>query len=291
MNPLVVFLAREFSIYKLNIKKLENFFYFQLSNSGHLENGKLLIANNENNLKKIIFKKVERGNEEKKKLITDQVLNKILSKFKNIETFKNEINSIIEYENFYKINNSQDLEKLKINTLKIFELFSQFNVKGFKLASNANLIKDTNLFGNWTIKPDMHIISTVPLLKYDNKSLVNINRGKEKPKDFQDTVLKAIKDKNEDKFNSNQLSKKENLKMKVIFHAYDYCYDYNIKNDQKISPKDLDRFIFLFSTNNVIQKYLNNESDFFNEFRKKSKNFFKIKSYDRQKKIIKHLSF
>ena len=60
MNILIDFLVSEFSKYKLSKDELKDYFNYQLENSGHVENFKLLKADNEKSLKKTRKKNAEK---------------------------------------------------------------------------------------------------------------------------------------------------------------------------------------------------------------------------------------
>ena len=72
-------------------------------------------------------------------------------------------------------------------------------------------------------------------------------------------------------------------------------YYYNKKNTDKISPKHLERMIFLMSTKYEKDidkfKYTNIGSNFHKKFFENTKPFFSKKNYSRQKQIIENLSF
>ena len=68
MNILIDFLVSEFSKYKLSKDELKDYFSYQLENSGHVENSKLLKADNEKSFRKIIYNTPEiQGKDEYKK--------------------------------------------------------------------------------------------------------------------------------------------------------------------------------------------------------------------------------
>ena len=67
MNILIDFLVSEFSQYELSKNELKDYFSYQFENSGHIENFKLLKADNEKSLKKIILKTLEMKTKDEKK--------------------------------------------------------------------------------------------------------------------------------------------------------------------------------------------------------------------------------
>ena len=307
MNILIDFLVSEFSQYELKKDELKNYFTYQLENSGYVdEDFNLLKADNEKSFRKIIYNTPEiQGKDEYKKKIKSSVeenfFNKIIQSFNSIDQFEKKIKDTIKFDDFFQVRDSQDLTDLKRNTFKVFKLLLDLKVKHLSLATYANFLKDSNLFGNWTIKPDMHIISTIPLLKYNGISLSSLSRDKEiAAGDFDDEVIKDLKSKNIDlKYKNMQLDKKENtIKLNIIFHCYDYCFHYNKKNTDKISPKHLERMIFLMSTKYEKDidkfKYTNIGSNFHKKFFENTKPFFLKnlkKNYLRHKEIIDKLSF
>ena len=303
MNILIDFLVSEFSKYKLSKDELKDYFSYQLENSGHIENFKLLKADNEKSLKKIILKTLEiKTKDEKKKFtVVENFFNKLIHSFNSIDQFEKKIKDTIKFDDFFQVKDSQDLADLKKNTFEVFKLLLDFKVKHLSLATYANFLKDSNLFGNWTIKPDMHIISTIPLLKYNGISLSSLSRdGEISAGEFQKEVIKELRSKNVFlKYNDMQLDKTENtIKLNIIFHSYDYCFHYNKKNTDKISPKHLERMIFLMSTKYEKDidkfKYTNIGSNFHKKFFENTKPFFLKnlkKNYLRHKEIIDRLSF
>ena len=90
-------------------------------------------------------------------------------------------------------------------------------------------------------------------------------------------------------------NKKNTLKLNIIFHSYDYCFYYNKKSANKISPKHLERMIFLMSTKSERDinkfKYTNIGSNFHKKFFENTKSFFLKKNYSRHKRIIDSFSF
>ncbi len=307
MNILIDFLVSEFSQYELNKDELKNYFTYQLENSGYVdEDFNLLKADNEKSFRKIIYNTPEiQGKDEYKKKIKSSVeenfFNKIIHSFNSIDQFEKKIKDTIKFDDFFLVRDSQDLTDLKRNTFEVFKLLLDLKVKHLSLATYANFLKDSNLFGNWTIKPDMHIISTIPLLKYNGISLSSLSRdGEISAGKFQQEVIKELRSKNVFlKYNDMQLDKTENtIKLNIIFHSYDYCFHYNKKNTDKISPKHLERMIFLMSTKYEKDidkfKYTNIGSNFHKKFFENTKPFFLKnlkKNYLRHKEIIKNLSF
>jgi len=307
MNILIDFLVSEFSQYELKKDELKNYFTYQLENSGYVdEDFNLLKADNEKSFRKIIYNTPEiQGKDEYKKRIKSSVeenfFNKIIHSFNSIDQFEKKIKDTIKFDDFFQVKDSQDLTDLKRNTFEVFKLLLDLKVKHLSLATYANFLKDSNLFGNWTIKPDMHIISTIPLLKYNGISLSSLSRdGKISAGEFQKEVIKELRSKNVFlKYNDMQLDKTENtIKLNIIFHSYDYCFHYNKKNTDKISPKHLERMIFLMSTKYEKDidkfKYTNIGSNFHKKFFENTKPFFLKnlkKNYLRHKEIIDRLSF
>ena len=246
MNILIDFLVSEFSQYELKKDELKDYFTYQLENSGYVdEDFNLLKADDEKSFRKIIYNTPEiQGKDEYKKKIKSSVeenfFNKIIHSFNSIDQFEKKIKDTINFYDFFQVKDSQDLTDLKRNTFEVFKLLLDFKIKHLSLATYANFLKDSNLFGNWTIKPDMHIISTIPLLKYNGISLSSLSRdGKISAGKFQQEVIKELRSKNVFlKYNDMQLDKTENtIKLNIIFHSYDYCFHYNKKNTDKISPK------------------------------------------------------
>jgi hypothetical protein len=304
VNVLIDFLVSEFSKYELNKDELKDYFTYQLENSGYVdENFNLLKADNEKSFRKIIFNTPEVTGKDayKNKIksnVEEQFYNKIIHSFTSIENFEKKIKEIIKFDDFFQVKNDQNLIDLKKNTFEVFKLLLNLKIKYLSLATYANFLKDSNLFGNWTIKPDMHIISTIPLLKYNGYSLSALTRDKEiTAGKFQYDVLKDLKFKNVFlKYNNMQLDNKPNtLKLNIIFHSYDYCFNYNKINSNKISPKHLERMIFLMSTKSEKDinkfKYTNIGSKFHKKFFENTKPFFLKKNYLRHKKIIDRFSF
>jgi hypothetical protein len=123
----------------------------------------------------------------------------------------------------------------------------------------------------------MHIISVIPLLKINNLSLINLLRGTLNAGKFQKHVLKKINILNDDFNFSECWIKDDKKKVMVIFHALDFCFNYNQNHKHKICPKDLDRTIFLYSTNNV-KKFTRdfNKLSFQKEFEDKTKEHFNL---------------
>ena len=123
----------------------------------------------------------------------------------------------------------------------------------------------------------MHIISVIPLLKINNLSLINLLRGTLNAGKFQKHVLKKINILNHDFNFSECWIKDDKKKVMVIFHALDFCFNYNQNHKYKICPKDLDRTIFLYSTNNV-KKFTRdfNKISFQKEFEDKTKEHFNL---------------
>lgn len=304
MNILIDFLVSEFSQYELKKDELKDYFTYQLENSGYVdENFNLLKADNEKSFRKIIYNtpEIQGKNEYKKKIkssVEENFLNKIIHSFNSIDQFEKKIKDTIKFDDFFQVKSDQDLTDLKRNTFEVFNLLLNLKVKHLSLATYANFLKDSNLFGNWTIKPDMHIISTIPLLKYNGISLSSLSRDEKiSAGKFQDEVLKDLKSKNIDlKHKNMQLDNKKNtLKLNIIFHSYDYCFHYNKKSTNKISPKHLERMIFLMSTKSEKDinkfKYTNIGSNFHKKFFENTKSFFLKKNYLRHKEIIDRLSF
>lgn len=304
MNILIDFLVSEFSQYELKKDELKDYFTYQLENSGYVdEDFNLLKADNEKSFRKIIYNtpEIQGKNEYKKKIkssVEENFFNKIIHSFNSIDQFEKKIKDTIKFDDFFQVKSDQDLTDLKRNTFEVFNLLLNLKVKHLSLATYANFLKDSNLFGNWTIKPDMHIISTIPLLKYNGISLSSLSRdGKISAGKFQQEVIKELRSKNVFlKYNDMQLDKTENtIKLNIIFHSYDYCFHYNKKNTDKISPKHLERMIFLMSTKYEKDidkfKYTNIGSNFHKKFFENTKPFFSKKNYSRQKQIIENLSF
>ena len=304
MNILIDFLVSEFSQYELKKDELKDYFTYQLENSGYVdEDFNLLKADDEKSFRKIIYNTPEiQGKDEYKKKIKSSVeenfFNKIIHSFNSIDQFEKKIKDTIKFDDFFQVKDSQDLADLKKNTFEVFKLLLDFKVKHLSLATYANFLKDSNLFGNWTIKPDMHIISTIPLLKCNGTPLSSLSRdGKISAGEFQKEVIKELRSKNVFlKYNDMQLDKTENtIKLNIIFHSYDYCFHYNKKNTDKISPKHLERMIFLMSTKYEKDidkfKYTNIGSNFHKKFFENTKPYFSKKNYLRQREIIDKLSF
>ena len=302
MNILIDFLITNFNKkFGLSKNELEDYMLFQTNNSGVIYNGELLKADNENKFKILIQKAIlnNKGTEEN----LENLVNKIKDKYGSVLGLFNYVNKKINLVFFEDLKNIEELENFKLNFLKLmdellFLLNSKPKVKGIQLAYLTNILKDSNLLGNWTIKPDRHIDSVVPLLSINNKKMIDLSRDETKAQPFElEKVLPEIskvysKRINQQKKIYKNLRRKDELeKINIILYAYDYCFQYNLNNEKKINPKLLDRTIFLYSSGRQ-NGYLKSHK-FHEEFCKKTKGHFfkKTKDFKKHIELINSLGF
>jgi len=301
MNILIDFLVTNFSKkFGLSKDHLKNYMLYQTNNSGVIYNGELLKADNE---EKLIYLTKELARHYKQQKNIDNFINKVNERYESPSKFFNYINNKINLTFFEDLKNIEQLENFKLNFLELideilFLLNTDPKVRGIQLSNLTNILKDSNLLGNWTIKPDRHIDCVIPLLSINNKKMINISRDNTKPYIFEHKkvfpeILKVYKNKiTEQKKNlKNSWKKNELEKINIIFHSYDYCFQYNLINEKKINPKLLDRTIFLYSSFDY-KGYLESHK-FHIEFKEKTKNnFFKnTKEYEKHNELINSLSF
>lgn len=301
MNILIDFLVTNFSKkFGLSKDHLKNYTLYQTNNSGVIYNGELLKADNE---EKLIYLTKELARHYKQQKNIDIFINKVNERYESPSKFFNYINNKINLTFFEDLKNIEQLENFKLNFLELideilFLLNTDPKVRGIQLSNLTNILKDSNLLGNWTIKPDRHIDCVIPLLSINNKKMINISRDNTKPYIFEHKkvfpeILKVYKNKiTEQKKNlKNSWKKNELEKINIIFHSYDYCFQYNLINEKKINPKLLDRTIFLYSSFDY-KGYLESHK-FHIEFKEKTKNnFFKnTKEYEKHNELINSLSF
>ena len=301
MNILTDFLVSNFNKkFGLPKEDLEQYFDYQTNNSGVVHDAKLLKADNEEKLI-ILIKKITNNKVDQKYI--DILINKTQEKYGSVAKFFDYINNKINLRFFEDLKNIEQLENFKLNFLELIDeilylLNSEPKVKGIQLSNLINILKDSNLLGNWTIKPDRHIDCVVPLLSINNKRMINISRDDTKPDIFEHTkvfpeISKVYKKKiTEQKKNlKNSWKKNELEKIIIIFHSYDYCFQHNLNNEKKINPKLLDRAIFLYSSFDY-KGYLQSHK-FHEEFEEKTKNnFFRnTKEYKKHIELINSLSF
>ena len=301
MNILINFLVTNFSKkFGLSKDDLKNYMLYQTNNSGVIYNGELLKADNE---EKLIYLTKELVRHYKQQENMDIFINKVNERYKSPSKFFNYINNKINLTSFEDLKNIEQLENFKLNFLELIDeilylLNAKLKVKGIQLSNLTNILKDSNLLGNWTIKPDRHIDCVVPLLSINNQKMINISRDETKPDIFEHKkvfpeISKVYSKKIiEQKKNLKNLWKKNELeKINIIFHSYDYCFQHNLNNEKKINPKLLDRTIFLYSSYDY-KGYLQSHK-FHKEFEEKTKNnFFKnTKEYEKHNELINSLSF
>ncbi len=301
MNICIDFLVTNFNKkFGLSKDDLKDFMLYQTNNSGVIYEGELLKADNE---EKLIFliKKLARYNSQPENI--GKFISKINEKYGSIPKLFNYINSKINLTFFEDLKNIEDLENFKLNFLELidellFLLNTDPKVKGIQLANLINILKDSNLLGNWTIKPDIHVDSVVPLLSIHKKKMINLSRDETKPGDFEKyKVLPEIstvcsKKITEQKTNfKNSWTKDELKRVNIVLYAYDYCFQHNLNNEKKISPKTLDRTIFLYSSYKQTG-YLNTHR-FHEEFCEKTKKhyFQNTLEYTKHIELINSLSF
>jgi|ETNmetMinimDraft_32_1059908.scaffolds.fasta_scaffold01953_13 hypothetical protein len=301
MNILINFLVTNFSKkFGLSKDDLKNYMLYQTNNSGVIYNGELLKADNE---EKLIYLTKELVRHYKQQENMDIFINKVNERYKSPSKFFNYINNKINLTSFEDLKNIEQLENFKLNFLELIDeilylLNAKLKVKGIQLSNLTNILKDSNLLGNWTIKPDRHIDCVVPLLSINNQKMINISRDETKPDIFEHKKVfpeiskvyskKIIEQKKNLK---NSWKKNELEKINIIFHSYDYCFQHNLNNEKKINPKLLDRTIFLYSSYDY-KGYLQSHK-FHKEFEEKTKNnFFKnTKEYEKHNELINSLSF
>ena len=258
MNILINFLVTNFSKkFGLSKDDLKNYMLYQTNNSGVIYNGELLKADNE---EKLIYLTKELVRHYKQQENMDIFINKVNERYKSPSKFFNYINNKINLTSFEDLKNIEQLENFKLNFLELIDeilylLNAKLKVKGIQLSNLTNILKDSNLLGNWTIKPDRHIDCVVPLLSINNQKMINISRDETKPDIFEHKKVfpeiskvyskKIIEQKKNLK---NSWKKNELEKINIIFHSYDYCFQHNLNNEKKINPKLLDRTIFLYSS-------------------------------------------
>ena len=301
MNICIDFLVRNFNKkFGLSKDDLEDFMLYQTNNSGVIYKGELLKADNE---EKLIYLTKELVRHYKQRENMDIFINKVNEKYKSPSKFFNYINDKINLTSFEDLKNIEQLENFKSNFLELIDeilylLNLEPKVRGIQLSYLTNILKDSNLLGNWTIKPDRHIDCVIPLLSINNKRMINISRDNTKPYIFEHKkvfpeISKVYKKKiTEQKKNlKNSWKKNELEKINIIFHSYDNCFQHNLNNEKKINPKLLDRTIFLYSSFNY-KGYLK-QHKFQEEFEKKTKNnFFKnTKEYEKHNELVSSLSF
>ena len=301
MNILINFLVTNFSKkFGLSKDDLKNYMLYQTNNSGVIYNGELLKADNE---EKLIYLTKELVRHYKQQENMDIFINKVNERYESPSKFFNYINNKINLTSFEDLKNIEQLENFKLNFLELIDeilylLNTKLKVKGIQLSNLTNILKDSNLLGNWTIKPDRHIDCVVPLLSINNQKMINISRDETKPDIFEHKKVfpeiskvyskKIIEQKKNLK---NSWKKNELEKINIIFHSYDYCFQHNLNNEKKINPKLLDRTIFLYSSYDY-KGYLQSHK-FHKEFEEKTKNnFFKnTKEYEKHNELINSLSF
>lgn len=304
MNILIDFLVSNFNKkFSLPKEGLEEYFDYQVNNSGVVDDAKLLIANNEKKLR-ILISKITNNKVDQKNI--DIFINKINEKYESVVKLFDFINNKINLRFFEDLKDINQLTEFKLNFLELldellFFLNTKPKVKKIQLATLINILKDSNLLGNWTIKPDRHINCVVPLLSIHNKKMINLHRDKQKPDDFEKNkilpelskvFLKKIEEqKNNYKILGNFGRKGELEKINIVLYAYDYCFQYNLTNEQKINPKILDRTIFLYSSHNL-KGYLSTHK-FYEEFcNKVEKHYYKhTPEYTKHIELIHTLSF
>ncbi len=278
MNPLISFLVDKFKKLDLSEDDLKSFFKFQFENSGEAKNNKIIKIKTKDEFKFVAAKKIE-TNLKNKHIYVEKFYQKLLEPYNyKVNLFFEDVNRKIKFNKFLNIKKIDDLKKLKLNILEAVDNLLKYKLEQYKLARIINFLKDSNNIGNWTIKPDMHIISVIPLLKINNSSLINLSRGTLNAGKFQKQVLKKINIIN-DCFNFKEYwFKDDKKKLMIIFYALDFCFNYNQNHKHKISPKDLDRAIFLYSTNNVkkFTRYYKKTS-FQKKFEEKTKEHFNLK--------------
>lgn len=304
MNILIDFLVSNFNKkFSLPKEDLEEYFDYQVNNSGVVEDAKLLIANDEERLRSLI-RKITNNKVDHKNI--DILLNKVEEKYGSVAKLFNYINNKINLRFFEDLKDINQLKEFKLNFLELLDELLLFlntkpKVKKIQLANLINILKDSNLLGDWTIKPDRHINCVVPLLSIHNKKMINLHRDKQKPDDFEKNkilpevskvYLKNIEEqKNNYKILGNFGRKGELEKINIVLYAYDYCFQYNLTNEKKINPKILDRTIFLYSSHNL-KGYLSTHK-FYKEFRNKvEKHYYKYTpEYTKHIDLIHALSF
>ena len=304
MNILIDFLVSNFNKkFGLHKEDLEQYFHYQTNNSGVVDDTKLLIANNEERLRSLI-RKITNNKVDHKNI--DILLNKVEEKYGSVAKLFDYINNKINLRFFEDLKDINQLKEFKLNFLELLDELLLFlntkpKVKKIQLANLINILKDSNLLGNWTIKPDRHINCVVPLLSIYNKKMINLNRDKQKPDDFEKNkilpevskvFLKKIEEqKNNYKIIGNLGRKGELEKINIVLYAYDYCFQYNLTNEKKINPKNLDRTIFLYSSHNL-KGYLSTHK-FYEEFcNKVEKHYYKhTPEYNKHIELIHALSF
>jgi len=301
MNILIDFLVSNFNK-KFDLPKddLKNYMLYQTNNSGVIYNGELLKTDNEEKLIHLT-KKLVRYNSQSENI--DIFIKKIKETYGSIPKLFNYINNKINLTFFEDLKNIEELETFKLNFLELidellFLLNTDPKVRGIQLANLINILKDSNLVGNWTIKPDIHVDSVVPLLSIHKKKMINLSRDETKPGDFEkDKVLPEIskvysnKIEKQKKILKNSWSKNELERVNIVLHAYDYCFHHNLNNEKKINPKTLDRAIFLYSSFKQTG-YLDTHT-FHKEFYKKTRrHYYKhTPEYAKHIELIHALSF
>ncbi len=301
MNICIDFLVTNFNKkFGLSKDDLKDYMLYQTNNSGVIYKGELLKADNE---EKLIYLTKELVRHYKQRENMNIFINKVNEKYKSPSKFFNYINDKINLISFEDLKNIEQLENFKSNFLELIDeilylLNLEPKVRGIQLSNLTNILKDSNLLGNWTIKPDRHIDCVIPLLSINNKRMINISRDNTKPDIFEHKkvfpeISKVYKKKiTEQKKNlKNSWKKNELEKINIIFHSYDYCFQYNLNNEKKINPKLLDRTIFLYSSFDY-KGYLK-QHKFQEEFEEKTKNnFFKnTKEYEKHNELVSSLSF
>ena len=301
MNICIDFLVTNFNK-KFGLSKdyLMDYMLYQTNNSGVIYEGELLKADDE---EKLIYLTKELVRHYKQRENMDIFINKVNEKYKSPSKFFNYINDKINLTSFEDLKNIEQLENFKSNFLELIDeilylLNLEPKVRGIQLSNLTNILKDSNLLGNWTIKPDRHIDCVVPLLSINNKRMINISRDNTKPDIFEHKkvfpeISKVYKKTiTEQKKNlKNSWKKNELEKINIIFHSYDYCFQHNLNNEKKINPKLLDRTIFLYSSFDY-KGYLK-QHKFHEEFEEKTKNnFFKnTKEFEKHNELVNSLSF
>jgi hypothetical protein len=190
----------------------------------------------------------------------DIFINKVNERYESPSKFFNYINNKINLTFFEDLKNIEQLENFKLNFLELideilFLLNTDPKVRGIQLSNLTNILKDSNLLGNWTIKPDRHIDCVIPLLSINNKKMINISRDNTKPYIFEHKkvfpeILKVYKNKiTEQKKNlKNSWKKNELEKINIKYCLNKFVKFYNIYTlfmNKLILDREVDKTVLI----------------------------------------------